>query len=218
MLLHVLDTVRRARAARVVAVVGHRAREVRAVLPPWCRPVLQAERLGTGHALACAAAELADFAGPVVVLYADTPLLRVETVKALLARYRQPGVGAVLLSMCLPEGGDYGRIVRDDTGGVAAIVEAVDCTPAQRAITEVNAGMYVFRAPAIFDILGSLQGDNAKGELYLTDAVALLRARGTRVEALPAHDPQEALGVNTLEELAQAEALLASREDSRDHV
>lgn len=210
MVHHVLEVVRALGAEPVVAVVGHQAEVVRAALPAWCRSALQAEQRGTGHALQCAQEQLAGFTGPLLVLYADTPLLRPETITGLLEEFGADGTAAALLSVILPDGGSYGRVVREgDT--VAAIVEAADCTPEQRAIREVNAGMYVFQAPAIFDILGQLRGDNAKGELYLTDAVALLRRAGGTVRARLAAEPLEALGVNTPEELAAAEAVMARR-------
>ena len=215
MVHHVLEAVRAAGAEPVVVVVGHQAERVRAALPSWCRCALQPEQLGTGHALQCARAALGDWAGPVLVIYADTPLIQAATISRLLDMYYHFRPAAALLTVELPDGGSYGRIVRNSHGLVEAIVEAADCSPGQLAIREINVGTYVFEAPAIFEVLCRLQGNNAKGELYLTDAVGLLREDGGEVRALLAPDPGEALGVNTLEELQAAAQVLAARPGAR---
>jgi len=212
MVRYVLDALRAAGADPVVVVTGHQAERVAAALPPYCRTALQSPQRGTGHALQCAEPVLADYHGRVLVCYADCPLLTSDTFTGLLAHHDATRAGATLLSMKLPDGASYGRIVRHaGDGRVQAIVEAADCTPEQRAIREVNAGVYVFPSPEVFAVLRQVQADNAKGELYLTDAVALLVAAGARVEAVVAADPGEALGVNTPQELLQAEEALRRR-------
>ena len=115
----------------------------------------------------------------------------------------------------LEDGGNYGRILREADGTFRAIVEDKDCTPEQRSVREVNTGTYLFHAPALLAALGRLRDDNAQGELYLTDVPALIKADGGRVGLCDTCSPDEMLGVNTLEQLAQVEALLRSRGDPR---
>src|SRR5262249_25112909 len=154
--------------------------------------------LGTGHALQTARAAFAAYPHhPLLVVSGDVPLLRAETLQTLVAHHQALGAAASLLSLVLPEGGTYGRVLRTPAGDVRAIVQAKDASPEERAQREVNAGVYVFTVPALLSVLDRLTPQNAQGEYYLTDLVGLLVARGERVSALVAADPDEALGVNT---------------------
>jgi bifunctional UDP-N-acetylglucosamine pyrophosphorylase/glucosamine-1-phosphate N-acetyltransferase len=212
MLAWVLDAARAAGVARHVVVVGFGADQVEAaVAAPDVAFAHQRERLGTGHAVMAARPHLEGFAGTLLVLAGDTPLLTAATLRALLAAHRDRGASATILSARFPDPAGYGRIVRAPDGRVLRIVEHLDATEAERAIAEINTGTYAFRAPDLLEALGRLRPDNAKGEYYLTDTIAILIGDGRRVEALVADDHRETLGVNTREGLAEAEALLRAR-------
>ncbi len=194
------------RAARVVLVVGHQADAVRTagerVGLRDLRVALQLEQRGTGHAVRCAENALADFAGDVIILYGDVPLIRAATLQDLLATHRRTQADVTLVAVRLPDPTGYGRIVRDARGTVSAIVEERDASLAQRAVDEVNAGIYVVRNELLFALLRELRPNNAQGELYLTDIVALAARTGRRVEAVLVERPQEVAGINTRAELA----------------
>ncbi|GIW70979.1 MAG: bifunctional protein GlmU [Planctomycetota bacterium] len=174
---------------------------------------------GTAGALAAAEHALAEAAGAagapppdtVLVLCGDAPLVRPATLGRLLAHHRQRAAAATVLTARLREPGGYGRIVRGPRGELLRIVEEPECSPAERAIEEVNAGVFALATEGLWTALASLPATHAKGERYLTDLVALLAARGQRLEALLADDPSEALGVNTLADLAAAGAVLRRR-------
>ncbi len=196
----------------VALVVGHQAEAVRAaVADAECpgirdlRIVLQAEQRGTGHAVACAAEAFAGFGGDVLVLYGDVPLLRPATLRALLEGHRAACADLTLVTLSFAHPAGYGRIVRGPDGRVTGIVEERDASDVQRAITEVNPGLYAVRAELLFRLLAELAPDNAQGELYLTDAVALAAREGYRVHTVQAGSAAELAGVNTRAELADME-------------
>jgi bifunctional UDP-N-acetylglucosamine pyrophosphorylase / glucosamine-1-phosphate N-acetyltransferase len=208
---HVLDAVERAGVERTVVVVGHGAEIVRQVIGdrPNVEFALQAEQLGTGHAVMMAAEPLADHEGPVLVVAGDTPLLRSESLRGLLDEQRRHEAACVIGTADTPENQGLGRIVRDEAGEFVAIVEQRDTTPEQAAITEINTGCYAFDGPALFDALTRVRPANTQAEFYLTDAPAILLADGRRVAASPRFDIREAIGVNTPEQLAEVERILA---------
>jgi bifunctional UDP-N-acetylglucosamine pyrophosphorylase/glucosamine-1-phosphate N-acetyltransferase len=194
-------------------VVGHHGDAVEAAFAGRdLRFVRQHPPLGTGHAVQAAREQLAALPDrTVLVLNGDLPLLRAETLTALLRDHKQARPAATLLTMVLEEPGSYGRVLRDKAGEVRAIVEAADASEEERAVTEVNAGIYAFEVPALLEVLGGLQAHNAQGEYYLTDLVGLLRSAGRTVRALAAIEPAETHGVNTQGELAEVAALLRGR-------
>jgi len=213
LLEHVLRTVEATAAAPVAVVVGHQAEAVASAFASrGLTFVRQEPPRGTGHAVQVARDTFA--AHPertLLVVNGDVPLLRSETLQRLLATHRERGAAATLLSVVLDDPGAYGRVVRDETGGVRAIVEAKDATDDIRGIREINAGLYAFEVPALLSVLGKLQPQNAQGEFYLTDVVGLLRAGGHKVAAVAADDPEEGLGVNSVAELAAATRTLRGR-------
>jgi bifunctional UDP-N-acetylglucosamine pyrophosphorylase/glucosamine-1-phosphate N-acetyltransferase len=177
--------------------------------------VVQEEPRGTGDAVATARAALADFAGDVLVLSGDTPLLTPELLGELVAEHRRQGAAVTLLSF-EPEGRfPYGRVVRDGSGAVVAVVEEVDATPEQRAIQELNSSIYVFAAEHLWGAIERLDAANAQGELYLTDTIRHLVADGHRAAAYRADDPEALIGVNTRADLAAAAAALRHRLNER---
>lgn len=212
MLRHVLQPVRELGPKRTVVIVPPGADAVREL----CRqhgaePVEQTQRLGTGHAAAQARVALADFDGPVLVTAGDAPLLRTETLRALVAAHRNAGAGATILSAICADPTGYGRVVRSADGRVQAIVEHRDADEPTRAIREINTSIYVFDCRRLFAALTQVRNDNAQGEYYLTDVVAILIREGAPVTAVVADDPAEPLGVNDRAQLAQADRVLRDR-------
>jgi len=210
LLAHVLDTLDGLGVGRKVVVIGHQRERVQAAFAgrddlEWA---IQAEQRGTGHACMMAEPALADFGGTLLVVCGDTPLLTVPTLDALLRGHAASGADVTVLSMRLPDPKGYGRIVRTPDGsGIERIVEEKDASPAERTIDEVNSGIYAFSYPALAGVLSSLTAANSQGEYYLTDTVALLRGRGGRAAVVCAADHRELLGINTVDQLAEAEAV-----------
>jgi bifunctional UDP-N-acetylglucosamine pyrophosphorylase/glucosamine-1-phosphate N-acetyltransferase len=189
---------------RIVVVVGPDMPALEAAAAPHPL-VVQRERLGTGHAAMQAASLLGGFDGDVAVLYADNPLITVPTLQRL--RAAREGAELALLAMRPAEPGRYGRVVTGPDGAVQRVVEWADADEAERAIGLCNAGVVCARAQALFGWLSALRNDNAKGEYYLTDVVALATGEGRRVAAVEAPEA-ELRGINSRAELAEAEATL----------
>jgi bifunctional UDP-N-acetylglucosamine pyrophosphorylase/glucosamine-1-phosphate N-acetyltransferase len=198
--------------ARLVVVVGRDAEQVRRAFAGRARFVEQAEQLGTGHAVLQAREALAGFQGDVLILYGDTPLLRPETLRRLLARKLESAADLCLLSAQIDV---PGIVVRGADGRVARIVEATDATPEELALRERNTGVYLLDAGFLYKTLERVGQDNAQGEIYLTGIVELAVSDGCRVEALTLEDAEEALGVNTRVELARATAAIRRRVNVR---
>ncbi len=193
---------------RVLVVVGHqRERVVSLFTDAEVEWVTQAEQCGTGHAVLMAGPALAGFDGTLLVVCGDTPLLRAATLHALLEGHEASAAAVTVLSMRVPDPSGYGRILRDASGGLEAIVEERDATPEQKRIDEVNSGVYAFRYPALAEALSALTAGNAQGEYYLTDTVRILRGRGLGAAVVCAADHRELLGINTVEQLAEAERM-----------
>jgi bifunctional UDP-N-acetylglucosamine pyrophosphorylase/glucosamine-1-phosphate N-acetyltransferase len=207
---HVLRAAASLDPASTVLGVGHMAEEVRRALPErGLRFALQEPQLGTGHALLQAEPYLAGAHGTVVLLSGDVPLLRPATLRALVSTHERSGAAATVLTARVADPAGYGRIVRED-GRIAAIVEHKDATPAQRAIDEINSGIYAFAVEPLFDALRSIGSANAQGEYYLPDLVRIYRERGLKVETVQLEDSREILGVNSRRELADVAAILKS--------
>ncbi len=209
---HVLAAVDDCGADDVVVVVGHLREQVEDHLRTGAaRTVVQDPPRGTGDAVRCALPGLPGD-GDVLVVSGDTPLLRGETLRRMVAARREAGSAAVVATAELADPGAYGRVVRDAHRRIAAIVEARDADAATLAVREVNAGAYLFDARALAEGLAAITADNAQGEYYLTDAVGHLTRRGAAVLAFTLDDPDEMRGVNTREELAAAHRLLNRRQ------
>jgi bifunctional UDP-N-acetylglucosamine pyrophosphorylase/glucosamine-1-phosphate N-acetyltransferase len=213
LLAHVLDTACALGPRRIFVVHGHGAEKVRAAFAgrdevEW---VLQAEQLGTGHAVQQAAPRLARDA-QALILCGDVPLIQAQTLQRLLDKARG-GVAVLTAEPADPAG--YGRIVRDKAGSVAKIVEQKDASEAERAIREINAGVFALDASRLAAWIGRIGNQNAQKEYYLTDIVGLAVAEGVPVTAVKAADHWEAAGVNSKRELAQLERELQAREAAR---
>ncbi|HEV8480318.1 MAG TPA: NTP transferase domain-containing protein [Candidatus Eisenbacteria bacterium] len=208
---HVLDRVQALGIDKTVVIVGHRREPVIALTEArGAAAAVQEQQLGTGHAFRQAVPALGDFRGTVLVLCGDTPLLTVGTLARLLETHRRRAAAATVLSADLADPTGYGRVVRDAEGDIEKIVEDKDATPAERSLHEINTAIYAFEYPEITEVLGEIRAENRQGEYYLTDVVSLLRARGRRVAVLKTDDPREAAGINTVEQLQEAEAAYAA--------
>jgi bifunctional UDP-N-acetylglucosamine pyrophosphorylase/glucosamine-1-phosphate N-acetyltransferase len=211
---HVLAAARQLDPQRLIVVVGHRRDQVIAHLKdtaPDAQPVIQERQGGTGHAVRTVVEQVGALRGTVVVTNGDHPLLRGETLRELVRVHEQEGNAATVLSTEIPDATGYGRIVRGEDGGVRAIVEHKDAGDAERAIREINVGMYAFDGELLADALKQLTTDNANGEEYLTDVIEILRADGHRAGAHKAADWVETQGVNDRVQLAQARRQLNDR-------
>lgn len=194
----------------VILVVGWKKEAVLSAYPQYPHAV-QEQLNGTGGAVRFAAPLLEGFDGHVIICCGDAPLMKKETFQALVQTHLENNNDCTLLSAHLDEGGNYGRVTREADGSFRAIVEDRDCTPEEKTITEVNTGTYVFRTAPLLESLGQLSQDNAQGEFYLTDVPAILKAKGLRVGLCDTCSPQEMLGVNTVEQLGEVEAILRAR-------
>jgi UDP-N-acetylglucosamine diphosphorylase/glucosamine-1-phosphate N-acetyltransferase len=209
---HVLSAVHETGVERVVLVIGHQAERVREALAT--HPVefaLQEPQLGTGHAVQQAAPILDGHTGDVLVLCGDTPLLTSATLRALCETHRQSEAAATVLTAELDDPSGYGRVIRGAQGEVLRIVEERDASAAERAVREINSGLYVFAAVDLFAALAPVDADHAQREYYLTDTLEILRDAGKRVSAYVCSDPREVLGVNNPDQLREAELFLAQR-------
>jgi bifunctional UDP-N-acetylglucosamine pyrophosphorylase/glucosamine-1-phosphate N-acetyltransferase len=214
MLGYVLDLARALDPERILVVVGHGADEVRRWLESEERDarvgcVLQAEQKGTGHALQTCVPELERDGGPVTVLYGDMPCLAAATLRAL--SEARAGHAAALVTATPTRTRGFGRIRRDAQGTFRGIVEEKDATPAERALREVNVGVYSFERSALLEELPRLSNRNAQGEFYLTDVLGQLLAAGKNVATVALEDEREAIGINTLEHLSEARAVVQER-------
>ena len=194
----------------VILVVGWKKEAVLSAYPQYPHAV-QEQLNGTGGAVRFAAPLLEGFDGHVIICCGDAPLMKKETFQALVQTHLENNNDCTLLSAHLDEGGNYGRVTREADGSFRAIVEDRDCNPEEKTITEVNTGTYVFRTAPLLESLGQLSQDNAQGEFYLTDVPAILKAKGLRVGLCDTCSPQEMLGVNTVEQLSEVEAILRAR-------
>ncbi|MHB8867313.1 MAG: bifunctional UDP-N-acetylglucosamine diphosphorylase/glucosamine-1-phosphate N-acetyltransferase GlmU [Thermoleophilia bacterium] len=207
---HVLAAVSAAGANRIVVVVRPGQGEaVASLLPPGAVIAVQETQRGTGDALLAAAEHLGE--GSVLVVPGDTPLLTSVILLGLIEARTNAGADAVVLTLVPPDPTGYGRVVRDGLGDVERIVEHRDATAAELELDEVNAAAYLLPGRETVEILRGLEADNEQGELYLTDVVGALRARGKRVAAHVAADYRDALGINTRVELADAQAVMRER-------
>jgi UDP-N-acetylglucosamine diphosphorylase/glucosamine-1-phosphate N-acetyltransferase len=207
LVVHAIDAVLPLGPEKIVVIVGYKADLVEAAVcahfdDPRIIFVTQQEQLGTGHAVAQAVEHLAGFGGDVLVSYCDVPLLRPATFEALIEANRI-GHGATLLSAIVDDPTGYGRIVRGDDGAVQAIVEEKNATSGEKAIREINSGVYNFYGPDLLYALAHIAPNPVNGEYYLTDAVEILNRAGKVVGAMVVEDYREVLGANTQQELTE---------------
>lgn len=212
-LLHyVLDLSSQLNPVRTIVVVGHQADQVQeAFADRGVEFVVQHEQLGTGHAAQQAKAKLENFAGLVLVLCGDMPLIRLGTLLKMVARHRASEAKCTVLT--LKSGGchDFGRIIRDDKGSILRIVEFKDATVAEKKVDEFNSGVYCFDNRLFFKALEYVDVDNAQKEYYLTDTIEYLVRKGHLVQAIQTQDENEILGINSPDDLNRAKRLLVDQ-------
>jgi len=212
MIAHVLATTAAVAPASTVVVIGHEASAVRQAVAgqPGLTFVVQEPQLGTGHALLITEPVLSKAEGTLVLLSGDVPLLRPSTVQTLLDRHRKAGAAATVVTTLMADPSGYGRIVRSGQN-IARIVEDRDANPAEREIREINSGIYAFELRGLFDAVRSIARENAQGEYYLPDLVAIFCDRGARVETLCVPDPDEIQGINSRAELAAVSRIVRNQ-------
>ncbi|MFI7068241.1 bifunctional UDP-N-acetylglucosamine diphosphorylase/glucosamine-1-phosphate N-acetyltransferase GlmU [Kribbella sp. NPDC050124] len=212
---HAVVTARALAPEHLVVVVGNGRELVEAHLAtvdPEVKTAVQEQQLGTGDAVRCGLSAVPqDFDGSVIVTSGDVPLLEAETLQELVAEHDKQGNAVTVLTARVPDPTGYGRIIPGEDGTVAGIVEHKDATSAQRQIDEINAGIYVFDAATLRDGLSRITTDNAQGELYLTDVLAIAREDGKRVGAYVTEDAMQTEGVNDRVQLATLRAELNRR-------
>ena len=211
---HVLRTAESVSPATITVVVGHRAEVVRERLTrrPSVRFVIQEPQLGTAHALQQAESALAGRTGTLILLSGDVPLLTPETLRRLVETHRGADAAATVVTATVDRPYGYGRVVRTD-GRIARIVEERDASPAERQIREINSGIYAFDLAPLFDALRGIASQNAQGEFYLTDLIAIYRRRRLPVETLLVDNTQEIRGINSRTELAEVSSLLRQKKN-----
>jgi len=208
---HVVRACQPLRAKKMLVVVGHQAADVRSVVEPLrAQTVVQEPQRGTGHALQVARRSIGG-AKIALVVPGDAPLVRTETLTALVRTHRAGEAAATVLSALLPNPAGYGRILRKPDGTVRAIIEEKAATDEQRSINEINSSIYCFTLEKLWPCLAQLRPENVHRELYLTDTIALLNEQGEKVLAEVAPDPQEILGCNTRAELAEVDLIFRAR-------
>jgi bifunctional UDP-N-acetylglucosamine pyrophosphorylase/glucosamine-1-phosphate N-acetyltransferase len=209
---HVLDTVAAVDVDHTVVVVGHKAEMVReSCARDGLDFVLQEPQKGTGHAVQVAVPKLRS-GGYCVVLAGDVPLLSQGTLRQLLEGTMNSKAAAAILTCVVDDAGAYGRIIKDEQGRVLKIVEAKDATAEELAVGEYNTGILCFRTDLMIEALSHLKPNNKQKELYLTDTIGWLVEGGYLVEAVATTDPDEVGGINTVEELAEAEAIFQRKQ------
>ncbi|NTU96427.1 MAG: NTP transferase domain-containing protein [Chlorobiaceae bacterium] len=210
---YVIDTALALEPWKTILVVGHLAELVRqATVQYTVTTVLQEPQLGTGHAVMQAEHELRDFHGDVLILSGDAPLVRTETLHELIALHRTRKAAATVLTAELADPTGYGRIVRKkDDGNVLGIVEQKDGSEEELQIREINSGVYVFDARMLFRALDQVNTNNAQNEYYLTDVFGICFRKGLKVCAFKTGNPEEILGINTPDQLREAERELFRR-------
>lgn len=211
MVEHVLRAVNKSAVERVVTIVGHGAETVKEVIGHQSEYALQAEQLGTGHAVLQAKDLILEEKGSTLVICGDTPLLSAETLEELFEVHESTQAKATILTAIAPNPTGYGRIVRYGDGEISQIVEHKDASPEIRSITEINTGTYVFDNQALFTALDQVGNNNVQNEYYLTDVISILAQKDEVVKAHIMDDFDEAIGINDRVALAQASQLMTRR-------
>ncbi len=203
----VYNKAKNAGSEKIVMVVGHKKEQVMEYMGEDKLYSFQTEMLGTGHAVMMARDHLEGYDGDVVVLCGDTPLISSEMIEDTIKLHRNNGNSATVVTALLSDPASYGRIVRNQAGDVEKIVEYKDANDEERAISEINSGMYCFNSKDLFLALDNISNDNAQGEYYLTDTIAILKSMGKKVGASIMKNSDEILGVNDRINLCEAQRI-----------
>ncbi|MBE1556184.1 bifunctional UDP-N-acetylglucosamine diphosphorylase/glucosamine-1-phosphate N-acetyltransferase GlmU [Sporosarcina limicola] len=211
MVEHVINHIRGLGANRIVTIVGHGAETVEETLGGKSEYVLQQQQLGTAHAVQQAESLIGDLGGTTIVVCGDTPLIRSETMAALIAHHNGTGAKATILTAIADDPTGYGRIIRGENNQVLRNVEQKDATTEEQKVTEINTGTYCFDNRTLFETLKKVGNDNAQGEYYLPDVVGILQAKGALVTAYVTDDLSETMGVNDRVVLSEVERVMRRR-------
>ena len=212
MVHYVIDLAKELNAEKTILIIGHERELVKtacAGLP--VEFAVQEPQLGTGHAVQMTEKMLSDFDGDILVLSGDVPLLTAQTMNALIQVHSQNDAAATLLTSDLDDPTGYGRVMRDADGSVYKIVEHKDANERERAVREINAGIYIFKAADLFRALKMVKNDNAQGEYYLPDVISIFISENKKVFAVKTDSFDETRGINTIEQLKEAETILTQR-------
>lgn len=212
MLQHVIDAAKVAGSTREIVVIGSGAELVKESFSD-VEFVLQAEQLGTGHAVLCTKENFAGAKGTVLVLCGDTPLFTAELLKKFVEKHLESNAAATVLTAEMPDATGYGRIIREDDGTFKKIVEHKDANSYERQISEVNAGVYCFDIEKLFAALSQVKNENAQGEYYLPDVLTILKNDSEKINAFVADDYTQTLGINSRVQLAEADKILRQRKN-----
>ncbi len=207
---HMLDSVKKAGVKKVITVAGYGSKALRESVF-GTKIVIQKELLGSGDAVMAAKKEFLKYAGDILILCGDTPLIPHKVIEELINKHKSTGASATLMTAHVMDPTSYGRIVRDDGGRIVKIVEEVEARLYEEVINEINVGTYCFRARDLFDALSSITPDNKKKEYFLTDVVSIMRKKGKLIESVLAKDPDCIVGVNNRVDLAKATKAIKTR-------
>lgn len=211
MILHILDTLAQLELDQVIVVVGQQRESVEEVIAGRAEVAVQVEQLGTGHAVQSALPLLRSDSDTTVVLYGDAPLIQAETIRQLMDERERNNAAVCVLTAEVANPTGLGRVLLDDAGFVDRVVEEKDASPAEKQIRLINTGIYSFRTADLVQAVGELKADNAQGEYYLTDTLAILRSRGADAVPVQVADAEEIASVNDRVQLAAVEAILRRR-------
>lgn len=212
MVHYVIDLAGELNAKKIILIIGHEREMVKnacAGLPVDF--AVQEPQLGTGHAVQMTEPALTGFDGDVLVLSGDVPLLTAQTMKAMIEVHNRNEATATLLTSDLDDPSGYGRVMRDSDGSVYKIVEHKDANERERAVKEINAGIYIFNAADLFRALKMVKNDNVQGEYYLPDVISIFISENKKVFAVKTDSFDETRGINTIEQLKEAETILNQR-------
>ncbi len=216
MILHVLDAVKTLNLDHTYVIVGHQKEKVAELVTGYrAACIVQEQQLGTGHAVLCAEKELSSEGGTVLILSGDVPLIRADSLRALLAAHAKRRPVLTLMTAILDDSANYGRIVRDKQEKLLGIVEEKDATDQQKKIMEINAGIYCAEIPFLFKALKKVGSDNKQGEIYLTDIVKIAIDEGHDVATFSGAGGEEVLGINSRDELAEANRYLQLQKNTQ---
>jgi len=212
MVHYVIDLANALHSTKTVLIIGHK----RELVEQACAQLdvgfaVQEPQLGTGHAVQMTESALADHEGDVLVLSGDVPLLTLATLKELVDVHQKQEATATLLTSVLDDPSGYGRVMRDETEAVYKIVEHKDANEVELAVDEINVGIYIFNSAELFRALKMIKNDNSQGEYYLPDVVSIFISEGNKVFAVKTNNFDETRGINNIEQLKEAETILAGR-------
>jgi bifunctional UDP-N-acetylglucosamine pyrophosphorylase/glucosamine-1-phosphate N-acetyltransferase len=208
---HVIDILEQLQVNRTVVIVGHGAEMVQSYLGPRAEYVMQAEQLGTGHAVLQAKDLLQNEEGTTIVICGDTPLVKAETLRRMIETHESSKASATILTAELMNPVGYGRILRNSAGAVEKIVEQKDCSASENAINEINAGTYLFDNRSLFQALSQVKNHNVQQEYYLTDVIGIMQNEGKLIVGFCTDDAAEVIGVNDRVALSEAEGFMRQR-------